>query len=251
METNLKFPADILQAVDFSQGNSILTLWVKPPTIEPAAGAISLAGGIPGGYCGKVLGDLTQSNLLGRAVFRVAANPTQNSARLTLDENSRVFLNDGLGTTVKPQIKGAVFDISAEKPTASPQNQWQTEIKNDVIAPETFKIEIGRDPSIFDGQYFITFSTVDKQTGLDRYEVKEGFWPWRKTASPYLLKNQRLTDIIKVKAVDKAGNERIATLGPLKKPSPYYRTILIALAILLAAISGYIIYRKFPKQSRK
>ena len=52
VEANLSFSQDVLKMVDFSQGNSILTLWVKQPTIDQSLGRISFSGGIPGGYCG-------------------------------------------------------------------------------------------------------------------------------------------------------------------------------------------------------
>jgi hypothetical protein len=38
--------------------------------------------------------------------------------------------------------------------------------------------------------------------------------PWVKANSPYVLKDQTLNSIIRVKAVDKAGNEYVATLVP-------------------------------------
>ncbi len=248
MEVYINFPPDILEAVDFSQGNSILTLWVKPPTIEPAAGIISFSGGIPGGYCGKILGSPGQGNLLGKAIIKIK-NIGQKSkiAEIKFSDSSQILLNDGFGTPTKLTTKGAVFNILAEKP-AVPQNQWQQEIKNDTIAPEDFKIELGQDPSVFDGKYFITFSTVDKQTGLDHYEVAEGSLPWEKASSPYLLKNQGLTSIIKVKAVDKAGNEKITSFSPPPKPLPADWIILIAVFILITAILGFIISKKFRQR---
>jgi hypothetical protein len=38
--------------------------------------------------------------------------------------------------------------------------------------------------------------------------------PWVRAESPYVLKDQTLNSIIRVKAIDKAGNEYIATLIP-------------------------------------
>ncbi|HHE65575.1 MAG TPA: hypothetical protein ENL09_06080 [Bacteroidetes bacterium] len=98
-------------------------------------------------------------------------------------------------------------------------------------------ISVHIDPNIYDGKYFIVFSTVDKQTGLDHYEILEitpeelekikkedggianffnklfGKWEekssWKEGESPYLLADQSLGSVIKVKAIDKAGNERL------------------------------------------
>jgi len=78
------------------------------------------------------------------------------------------------------------------------------------------KFKIQRDPAIFDGKYFIVFYTTDKETGVDYYMVKEGEREWKIAKSPYLLENQNLDEEIKVKAVDRAGNETIATFYPEK-----------------------------------
>ena len=73
------------------------------------------------------------------------------------------------------------------------------------------------DPSLFNGQWFAVFSTVDKQTGVkDHYEVAEvpssqantpqSQWNWVRAVSPYLIKDQSLNNIIAVRAIDVAGN---------------------------------------------
>ena len=111
-----------------------------------------------------------------------------------------------------------------------PRDEWLRQLEKDTIPPEAFDIEIPQDPSIFEGKYFIIFSTIDKQTGLDYYEIKEGEKDWQRGQSPYLLEDQRLESIIRVKAVDKAGNERTVLVGPLRfpeKPFPYWIIILI------------------------
>ncbi len=234
VEGNLSFSKDILEAIDFSQGNSLLTLWISPPLINQATGAISFSGGIPGGYCGRIPGDAGESNLLGKIIFKVqsgVASPTVGGripdAQVRFLETSQVLLNDGFGTPAKLSVaKEAVFTILSGI-AETPKKEWQEELEKDKIPPEQFKIEINQDQAIFEGKYFITFSTTDKQTGIDYYEVKEGKGDWQKTISPYLLEDQSLESIIKVKAVDKAGNERIAEYPIPKKPLPYWIIILV------------------------
>ena len=62
VEVELKFPSEVLKAIDFSQGSSILTLWPKVPEINQASGLVSFAGGIPGGYCGEIPGEPGQGH---------------------------------------------------------------------------------------------------------------------------------------------------------------------------------------------
>jgi len=148
-------------------------------------------------------------------------------------------LNDGFGTPAKLTLKEAVFTILTEKAEV-PKEEWQEELAKDDIPPEPFEIKISQDPNIFGGKYFIVFSTTDKQTGIDHYEVKEGKIDWKRAESPYLLEDQSLKSIIKVKAVDKAGNERIAEYIPPKKPFPYW----VIIPLLVGVGIGYWLYRK-------
>lgn len=237
IEVNLGYSKDILKAVEFSQGGSIVALWVQLPEVNQELGTISFSGGIPGGYCGEIPGDPGPSHLLGKIVFQVKQ---RKEAKIEFLEETQVLLNDGFGTPAELTIKGAVFTILSEK-TESPKDEWQEELEKDTIPPEPFEIEISQDPAIFEGKYFIIFLTTDKQTGIAYYEVKEGERDWKRAESPYLLEDQTLSGIIKVKAVDKAGNNRIFEYIPSKKPLPWWRIILV----LMIAVVGYWLYRKF------
>lgn len=269
VEANLSFSQDILEVVDFSKGNSILTIWLKEPEISQGAGLISFIGGIPGGYCGIVPGDPGKSNLLGKIVFKVKEISGEPfSAEVKFLESSQVLLNDGLGTPAKLTTKGAIFTILPEKREV-PKEEWQEELKKDNIPPEPFEIEIHQNPAIFEGKYFIIFSTTDKQTGIDYYEVCENLEfriqnlgkiikkflysksyilnSCKRAESPYLLEDQTLQSIIKVKAVDKAGNERIAQWLPPTKPFPWWLILVILIGI------GIVIWlwRKYMKIRKK
>ena len=79
----------------------------------------------------------------------------------------------------------------------------------DNTSPEIFDIEIVE----IDDHQFLVFSTTDVISGVDHYEVLKtqirGAGVWRIAESPYLIGDGELRGIIKVKAVDKAGNEQI------------------------------------------
>ncbi len=201
VEATLTFSNDILEVKDFSSGNSILTLWVERPVFSNQEGRISFIGGIPGSYSGK-------NGILGKIAFRVKEVNTEKTAEVKFLDSSKVLLDDQKGTQANLIAKRVIFKILPEISTII-KKEWEEELQKDKIPPEPFKIEISQDPSVFDGKYFIAFSTTDKQSGVDHYEVKEGKREWRLAESPYLLENQSLGEEIKVKVVDKAGNERI------------------------------------------
>ncbi|MBZ9569747.1 hypothetical protein KJA16_02390 [Patescibacteria group bacterium] len=250
VEANLSFSQDILDAIDFSQGESILTLWVKLPTIDQSKGEISLIGGIPGGYCGKIPSDPGVSNLIGKIVFKVPGliveELGENLAEVKFLASSQLLLSDMLGTKAKLTTQGAKFKILSRP--GVPRDEWQEMIEKDNIPPEPFEIEIHREPSVFEGKYFIIFSTTDKQTGMSYYEIKKGGKDWDEARSPYLLEDQSLQSKILVKAVDKAGNERIAEYVPSVKPKPLLYWIIIL--ILIGAGVVWWLIRKFIKETR-
>jgi len=246
VEANLSFSQDVLEVVDFSRGNSILTFWLKSPTIEQKSGLVSFIGGIPGGYCGILLGDLGENNLLGKIIFKVKeVSGGLTSAKLEFLDSSQVLLNDGFGTPAKLTAKGAAFTILPEK-LETPRDEWQEAIEKDNIPPEPFEAKISQNSTIFEGKYFIVFSTIDKQTGIDHYEIKEGGNAYKAGESPYLLEDQKLKSKILVKAVDKAGNERMAEAVSSGKPFSR-RIIPAAVALIFLIILSWLIYKLTKK----
>ena len=140
---------------------------------------------------------------------------------------------------------------------------WQKEVSRframiDVTSPEEFKPEIGKASAVFEGKYFLSFATVDKMSGIDYYQVLEadrgGYQfgtkkkaEWKIAKSPYLLEDQSLRSVIKVKAIDKAGNERIAEILP-PPPKLTWKDIIIPLLILIGIGIIWWLIRKRKKQ---
>jgi hypothetical protein len=223
ISVDLSFPNDILVLEGIDLGESIVTIWVdKPSSLDIKKinenGKIHFSGGIPGGYCGRIPGDPGLTNMVAELRFYIPSmiigEAKEETGEIKILESSQVFLNDGKGTLAKLNFEDSKIKIL---PTAGGGlNEWREKLLNDTSPPEPFEIQIQRDPAIFDGKYFIVFYTTDKETGIDYYMVKEGEREWKIAKSPYLLENQNLDEEIKVKAVDRAGNETIATLYPEK-----------------------------------
>jgi hypothetical protein len=245
VETDLAFPKERLQLKDFIVGESILSLWVKQPDQEAIAkanqeGILNFIGGIPGGYCGRLAGDAgARSNKLARLIFAVPAElQVQDSSSVDLSflSTTKALLNDGFGTADKLVLKSGSYILG--KDVVNLDDSWSKEIDADTIQPEPFVIELRRRADMFDNQYYIIFNTLDKQSGMDHYEVLEirpdaeigvitelSWWQkllgqekkiaeWKQAKTPYLLYDQELLSTIRVKAVDKAGNERFVEYIP-------------------------------------
>ncbi len=248
VEITTTFPSDVVEMVDFSRGSSILSLWVDFPDEGDISsineeGAVSFAGGVPGGYCGALPTREEEDHTLARITFEVY-DEARESARLDFSE-AAAFLHDGQATEIVPDLEGLSLEIIEEKREEAVE-EWQKELEADTTLPEPFDVKLSQNPDFFEGKYFIVFSTTDKQTGLDYYEVKEGDGPWRKVDSPYILEDQELTKKIYVKAIDKAGNGRISTLDP--RPETRFADFAIrTIKIIMGAVLIIIIYVAWRK----
>jgi len=256
IEVNLKYPSDVLEVVDVSFGNSILTIFAQNPVIDQENGLISFAGGIPGGYDKIIPNGAEESNLIAQIVFQCCNDKkvdfsacaslldisSQTQIKITIQDSSKVLLNDGFGTEIDIKTQESVINII---PEFSPvvEDEWQKQKQEDNIPPEQIQVKIVYDTLIEDKNVLV-FSTTDKQTGIDYYEVKEGKGDWQEVESPHILIDQKIKGVVKIKAVDKAGNERIQIVkrpGPL----PYY---LFGLVLIIIIAAYYLISRKNKKK---
>jgi len=242
VQASLLLPLDLLDFVDFSKGDSILNLWAKDPAVSD--NTLYFLGGVPGGFKGE--------GRIGRVILK---GKKEGEGSINFKEDSQVLLNDGMGTPAKLNTGGAIFRVLAEKREV-PEDEWQKLLEKDKIPPDPFEIKIGKEATVFEGKYFIAFSTIDKQTGIDYYEIleadKRGYQrgttrkaEWKVGESPYLLEDQSLRSVIKVKAVDKAGNERIEEIVPPYKVT--WKDVLVIILILIGAGVIYWIIRKIKK----
>ncbi|MFZ5559583.1 MAG: cohesin domain-containing protein [Patescibacteria group bacterium] len=233
IEANLTFSEEVLEIKDFSKGDSILSLWVDEPKFSE--GILSFTGGIPGGYQGK-------DGLLVKIIFQAK---NTGFAEIKFLDSSKVLLNDGKGTKAKSEIRKGTYNILRGEEMV--KNEWQEEISKDKTPPQPFTIEINQDPLIFEGEYFITFSTIDKETGIDHYEIREGNRDWKAANSPYVLENQKLMATIWVKAIDKAGNYWIESI----KFSQKLRWIIYGILGLLSLIFIFVIMKIIRPKIKK
>lgn len=258
-----------IRAVDVSRGDSILNIWVEQPVIDETNHTIRFAGGIPGGYCGRIPGDPSLTNVLVKLVFRspgfnIGGGDNPN-ARVWLDDASQAFIHDGFGTPAPLRLQDATISLLATAGSVA-DDTWKEKVQGDKDAPADFIITLTQDEVAFGGKHFIVFNTSDKQSGIDHYEVmEEPFsefatfrWgradaPWIETESPYVLIDQSLNSTIRVKAIDKAGNTRIATLIPDEALRSISQDRLITLVIvgLFALLSGGLIFYALWKRRER
>lgn len=220
------FPSEVLTIQSVSDGNSALNFWVEKPQ-QHTAGRISFSGITPGGF-------RSTDALLFSFVVRMKEGSTGELSA----QDIQVLRNDGKGSPVPTTVR------TLRIPTPSLSGS-STEALHDKFPPEDFHPIIARDANLFEGKYFLVFSTQDKGSGISRYAVREGYWGEYTTAqSPYLLTNQSLQKKIFVQAIDGAGNIRMSSVDPRGWIAHYLFHIIFGIVLVGIVIVLNYLWRK-------
>ncbi len=216
--------------VAITTGGSIFNLWPTKPSLNN--NEISFTGGTQSGVFGSTL-----------KIFTIAIKP-QTSEDIRIDfQNVNAYLSNGVGTKVA--VSGLPLNIPVSE-VVSEDNELDDLISLDTQSPQSFEIDLGRDPNLYDGKYFISFYATDNESGIKKYEVKETGYPLVRSGSIYILQNQSLSGEVEVRAIDNAGNQRIKTVS-LQNSIPWTRVIF---AILVLYLIGILVGKIF-KTTRK
>lgn len=229
LEMEVSYPPELFEFVSSDGGDSVVTVWLSD-TKGAINGSVSFAGITPGGF---MQNDASIVNLR----FKVL----KKGQGSILIANAQALIHDGLGSQAVVQKQNLHVAIEEGEPTILKK------IYQDDEVPELFTPSIEYDPDVFDGDAFLVFSTLDKNSGLSHFEIKEGIFGTYKIAeSPYRILHQKLNKKISIKAIDMNQNERIVAVYPQQKPSWYenQKTIGIILVLCVLFLLILFIYRK-------
>lgn len=238
VESKIIFPKNLLELKEIIDGNSIINLWIEKPKlyILNSESYVSFSGIIPGGFSG-VLSPYYRGYKSGNVFSLVFLTKKEDSGTVEIN-SAKVLLNDGNGTAAKTMISNFQFLISKQVPIS----QALVAQTKDTNPPELFTPEVSRDPNVFDGKWFLVFTAQDKGSGIDHYEAQETWSKepdknqWHVVESPFILKDQSRTSYIFVKAIDRAGNQRVVVVNPLYKP--WYQKTLVD---IIAGLFGLVV----------
>lgn len=239
-------PTQMLELEDIRDGNSVVSFWIERPdgSITESSGVkkIRFAGLIPGGFVGHG-GLLFSIRLLAKY---------QGSGTITVD-GATTLRSDGEGSPASLTVIPFPFFIAE----GTPGSARKIAHPQDVDPPESFEPFVTRDPALFEGKYFLVFTTQDKTSGIAYYAVAESpskklpsADDWKRAQSPYVLTDQELKSYLYVKAVDRAGHERIATLRPQNSPSRYAVYFLWGILFMGGLMSLTIAVKKYGEIHR-
>ncbi len=233
VEVEVLFPVELLEYVSNDDGESVINLWIDKPRYHDL-NLISFSGITPGGFSGT---EIKLMSFTFKVVKVGQGNIEINQANL--------LVHDGLGTPAAVTKQNLHIAVS-EGASDIVVNTFDDE------RPEAFMPEIIQDTDVFSGAYTLIFATEDKGSGLDHYEVKEGWFSlYHEATSPYRLENQTLDKKIFIKAVDGLQNERVEILYPQNwKPWYQYTPLTVSiliLCVLIFLISGRFVHSLFRK----
>jgi hypothetical protein len=247
-EGKILFPQN-LKLENINDGDSIINFWAeKPRVLENTLNGnkiIEFSGITPGGFSG-ILGPF-QGTHPGKILSFSLSSQSNGSFEIQA-KDFNFLLNDGQGSPANLTVASLKISITGEAAASSST----TQISRSFSIPETFTPQIASDPTIWNSRYFLVFDTEDKETGIDRYEVAETKKEnadkiWIPAESPYLIKDQSLSSFIFVKAVNKAGNERIEELNPrFIRPAGYSIYLVLGIIMLIGTL-GWLLWKKIKK----
>lgn len=226
LEGKIKFSSDILDVTEIRDGNSSINFWIEKPHLA-SEGEIIFSGITPGGFTG-----------VNNIIFSIVFEAKQNGLASVVVDNIKVLKNDGLGTEEKMTFNNVKIFVNKG------DSNVHKEILKDEILPEPFNPIVTKDPSLFEGKYFVAFSTQDKNSGIAYYQIKEYKWKFlsflssfKVVESPYLLTDQSLKSYIIIRAVDNANNIQVSEIIPTYsllwyEYFPFWIIIVIILGIV-------------------
>ena len=239
VEGILQYPHDLLQLKEIHDERSPITLWIKHPTASINSDS-EFSGMIPGG-----------TEDAHAIIFSAIFLPIKNGTAQINIANARALRNDGNGTLIPSTFKATTIEINSSTGT-QPSLITKT---TDSEPPEPFKPITAQDPQLFDGKWFVAFTTQDKDSGIKEYAVYESpkklreperelsNVSWNIGESPYQLQDQTRKSTVYVKAIDITGNERIEIVASPISSLPFYQLpefFGILGALLLFAIARFV-----------
>ena len=231
---SIKNDSKSVEILGLSTAGSVLTKWVKSPSVD-ANSNISFVGGTPGGF--------NKAGLL----FKIILSARSSGQAIFSPNNIKAYNNDEKNTLIGVSANDFTVNVGSEE-NKQPVNQWQKVIAEDKEPPKDLSAIVGQDASVFGGKKFITISAVDDQSGISYYEIKEGNWPMARTSNEiYILLDQKETSNIVVTAYDKAGNYSKISLKPSALGNNYWMWIIVFVGLLFLLYVGFIILKKIKK----
>ena len=232
---------ETLSAMNVFSANSIVSSWVEMPHIS--GNSVVFSGIMPGGYQGGVIDPMTQKSSPGTIAVITFRVKKAGTAKIEFTDE-HLYKNDSFGTEVPLQNNPLTLSFSEK-------GSGLSVFTYDTNPPEDFIPIISQDPNVYDGRFTVVFSTNDKETGIDHYEVKQGEdGEWVRAESPFPLVDQEFSGTVFVKAIDLVGNYKIGAVQ-MEQKAPISVMVIYLILIVLALIFLRWMFVRHLKKKKK
>jgi hypothetical protein len=221
---------------ELSVAGADLSLWTRKPSWNKENQSVSFVGGEPGGISGEE-----------KLLFRMFVIP-QREGEMKLVSEIKAYANDGQGTLIP--IGATSLSRMIKDQEGVSRDGWRDTVAGDNTPPTILSAEIGSDPSLHEGKLFLVIRAEDAESGIERFEIKEGDRDPVRSGSEYVLQDQDESTKIILAVFDKAGNVQLMELSPLQKS--FNRNILysgLIFGVILALGITIAIKRKNKKRT--
>lgn len=220
---------------DVRTTGSPVSLWVKKPTIDETDGSIVASGVVPGG--------LSEPFSILTFTVTVDLPPLNEVVTLGKFADTEVRVSDGLGTPIATES----VPFSVEIYSSEVDNIPSPIGVSDARPPERFAPKYIQNPTNKE-EIFVVFEAQDTETGILQYEVRFGTaGNWIRTEDGSIkLPPSAYGERVYVKAIDRAFNERLETIGPYRSAwwQKYGVWIGVSLVALVCIAIGTYVRRR-------
>lgn len=215
---NISYNTDIFDFVGYKDFNSIKKIWIVPPKAQN--GFISLSGVIPGGVEG--IYDPDHIGLQPISIVSLLFKPKSDGLGKFEIVNSKVLINDGLGSILSNNTKNSEVIVNIEN----------TENKSmDSTPPKDFIIKFIESSIFSKTPSMIVFETSD-ENGIEKYQIYDKNRNWIDIVSPFPVKQSIFNKAISIRALDYSGNSRESVVEVPGLPAKDH--VIIGLFVFIA-----------------
>jgi hypothetical protein len=256
---NFSFDSDLFSVDSISAENSIVSLWVKQPTLSQeiyldGRTHITFEGIFPGGYSG-IRSPYYFGSMPGK-LLTVTLIPKNNGVGNLMVDDIALNAYNSEATPIKtesvirqiavPHLTGVAPDIS----------RISREVKS------TDSSFITRDPLVNNNAWYLVTNDTQAKSAIDTIYVAEtDDWDahlvdermWKKAANEYVLSFQKRTKYVHIKIVYTDGTYTLTTLPPVENSTsiPYTSRILGGVAFALLLLYLYVQYFFIPLSKKR
>jgi hypothetical protein len=174
VDIRINFDKDKLSVAGPSAKTSIVGVWVEPPFYDNTKGLIKYVGVIPEGIS-------TSSGVIGSIIFK---SKDIGKAKVAFDPNSKVLLNDGLGTEAKIDFGRGEYTVAPKIPEGVKVYSETHPLQSNWYPNNTPVLSWDKDDSVSGYSYIldnkpntIPDNTLDTSETIISFEnLKDGLW---------------------------------------------------------------------------